>query len=533
MSGPLALPAFANSQVQWGVTWPIGVAHPTITASSFGPSFPDHYRVYRSLTRLFSGATDISGSLPGAGYGVGVPFTDTGVSIGGTGHVYWMVGFDAGETHATYANSQAAPQFPLITPPAGVMVCHNHVVATGLEITGPAPDGNPPAIANFPFTTMPMVGAAIGRIAASVTITFGTFVPGTPYRPDIALSNGGFTWFNGWDTLPSTLGICDPGGESYSSTLDSSLAFGTPPTAFPSLQMVGAPGISDQTFQWGTSGTPAHSLNTTLDGEIVYIESADIYNPPSSVKMFTQGHIFPTQPPPPPPPPPPVPAWVVALGALAGGVNPYVAADFANGRYWDQINGTTAISTQWVQNTSWGQWFPADNVPGQGLPNWVSFNDVSPVLESVLFSGLTMPITTLVRTTGTGVKTPWYAGVADLPNFNSMIFSVETPTGNNVGQSPPGNDLGGGNAYGLGGATQHATGNGHNVAMLMNASYSGKASIDGGGTISMSAPVGGLTAASVFGLTTFGAGSGPADLWLGLVAIWQGDQSAHLPAISA
>lgn len=294
MSGPLALPPFPNTQVSWGASWGLGVAHPTLTASSFGPNLPDHYRVYRTLVRTFTSPVDVSGPIAGAGIGVGVPFTDTSVSIDGVGYVYWMVGFDAGETHATYANTQSG-----FFPNAGILVCHNHVVSTGLEITGPAESvGIPvPAVLDFPFTDLPLVTAAVGNCHGNVTITFGTFVPGSPYSPGIAKATAGTVlWPNGWLQLPAAPEIIvDPGSVTSSSgNIVCSIPFGSisSPTSFPGLQVIGTPGVSDLAFQWGVSPTPASSLDVTLDAELVYIEIAAVYNAGPGGGQFTQGHTF-------------------------------------------------------------------------------------------------------------------------------------------------------------------------------------------------------------------------------------------------
>lgn len=535
MSGPLALPAFASTQVEWGVVWAIGQAHPVITASSFGPSFPDHYRVYRGLTRNFSDASDVSGSLPGAGYGVGVPFTDTAVSIDGVGYVYWMVGFDAGETHATYANSQASGEFPLITPPAGVLVCHNHVInASAPNITGPAPSDT--SFTSFPWTNLPLVSLGIGQCESKITGTYGTFTPGTPFIATGA-ANIGFLpnpANASWGLqLATALNSNATGGPTYPTSITqgpkaSGIPFGSiaGPTVF-SMQIVGG-ALGDAT-NWGNSPTFAVVNGIGIDAELVYIEQAAVYNSPSTTKLFTQSHVFAVGPPPPAPPPPTVPAWVIALGALAGGVNPYVAADFANSRYWDAVNGSTTVNTQWVHNAAWGSWSGTNIVPGQGIP--CRGPDNRPVLAGVVAVGLLghLPITTLARTNGTGNDGPFYAPqVVDQPSGNSSIYAIASTSGNHLYSG----DVVGGNSYTLTGTGAANTANGHNIAMLMNADYSGKASMDGASSVPMTAPGGTITPATIIAIQG-GTGVVATDFWLGLVAIWQGDQSAHLPAMSA
>ncbi len=538
MSGPLALPAFANTQVGWSVLWPIGVAHPTISSGCYGPSFPDHYRVYRSLTRNFSDASDVSGSLAASPvYGTGASFTDTAVSINGVGHVYWMVGFDSGETHATYASSLASTEFPSITPPAGVLCCQQHIIATGLTMTGPDDQGGTPtpAVASFPFTTLELVAGGVGQCFATVILTMGTFVPGTPYVPDVA--RAGMQFIDAdllslvWAPLPETSGPADPGGGVYThGPIRCDIPVGAPPTSFPGIHLLAKPLVTDSPTWWGIS-PPAESTPVTLDGALVYVELAAVYNSPSSVRMFTQSHIFASQAPPLPPPPPPTPAWVIALGALAGGTLPYVAADFANGNYWDQVNGVTTLNAQWVQNLTWGPWNSANITPSQGIPNFASSAANQPVLAPGLASGLLghLPFTVLARTTGTGVNGPWYMGIANNA-FSAMMYTLNTPTGNHLGFMHSG-EREGGDSFGSSGLTHSTPTTGHNVAMAMMADYSANVSVDGASNLSVTIPSGSISPATLIGL----AGNSPssADLWLGLAAIWQGDLSAHLPAMSA
>lgn len=237
-----------------------------------------------------------------------------------------------------------------------------------------------------------------------------------------------------------------------------------------------------------------------------------------------------------------VPSWVKTLATLAGGNVPWVASDFQNARYFDQVHGLTTLGAQWYQNLSWGDYDPAVGLsPGNGLTN--ASDHANPTLTDACAKALVggpncgPPITVLLRASGPNAQNNgWYSGRFDLPNYFCAAFL----TVNNTTVASGANNYG----NGIYAASQPdnpgfvATGvplNGSHMAAVIYGDQSAKLSCGGGSIVNAALRPTPYTNSTNIGLSlVVPSGLSPtADYFLQLGAFWVGDLSAYLTALSA